>query len=86
MSTLYQIILVALATAFIILFLNKTEWRYELRDWFDSKHISLIAKMLDCDFCLCFWISVFLTTFIATKDPSLIFTPFYSTPIARYLL
>lgn len=86
MPTLYQIIMVALAVAFIVLLLTKTGWRYELRDWFDLKGISLIAKMLDCDFCLCFWASVLLTAFIAFKEPSLIVIPIYSTPIARFLL
>ena len=86
MPTLYQIILIALATAFIVLLLNKTERRYKLRDWFDLKGINLVAKMLDCDFCLCFWVSVALTIFAAAKDPTLIFIPIYSTPIARFLL
>lgn len=78
--------MVALGAAFIILFLNKTNWRYKLRDWFDRMQSPLIAKMLDCDFCLCFWVSVLLTAFVAYKDPTLIFIPIYSTPIARFLL
>ena len=88
MPTIYQIILVALITAFIILFLNKTELRTKLRDFFDSKKINLLAELIDCDFCLSFWIClcVALGFMLLSYELTFIFTPFFATPITRFLL
>lgn len=88
MPTIYQIIIAALTTAFIILFANKSEIRIKLRDWCDIKKLSLIAKMLDCDFCLSFWMNLLFAivcTFISC-DASWLFIPIFSTPLTRFLL
>lgn len=92
MSEVYQIIalaiLISLIVAFIVLFLNKTTIRYKLRDYADLYKVSLIAKMLDCDFCLCFWLAVVLSIFVFLLFGNLLFLfiPILSTPISRFLL
>lgn len=73
----------------------KTEYRYKVRDFFDTqfnrtgkKYFKLISDMLDCDFCLSFWISLVITALIAiiTFDFSWLLIPFMSTPLIRFLL
>ena len=87
MSTLCQAIIVALTAAFIILFLNKTGLRIKFRDWDDKVGISIVADMLDCDFCLSFWtcfiVAICLWTFRCEPHFLVIFC---APPITRYLL
>ena len=82
-------------TAFIILWSMKTEYRYKVRDFFDiqfnrtgKKYFKLISDMLDCDFCLSFWVSLVIAALIAiiTFDFSWLLIPFMSTPLIRFLL
>lgn len=82
------IILIALAVAFTVLFLTKTLWRYKLRDWADTKKYRLFANMLDCDFCLCFWLSALVCGALSliSFDFKLILFPIFTTPLARLLL
>ena len=79
MPTIHQIIFVALFSAFIILGAMKPEITYKLRDYFDilsnrteKKQFKLISDMLDCDYCLSFWLSlsIAIIAFILTKDSS----------------
>lgn len=95
MPTIYQIIVIALLAAFFILWFTKTEYRYKVRDIFDSlyfmykiKVFQVVAKMLDCDFCLSFWVSLIiaLCMFILTFNYSWLTTPFLSTPLIRFIL
>lgn len=88
MPTVYQIIILALLTSFILLFLTKTGYRYTLRDFYDLAGFSKIAKMLDCDFCFSFWLSLGLATFLAIlhRDLAWVITPIFSTPLTRFLL
>lgn len=88
MPTLYQIIIVALIAAFIILYANKSEIRIKLRDFCDEHKLSLIAKMFDCDFCLSFWTSLAISIVIAliTKDTEYLLVVPLSTPIIRFLI
>ena len=88
MPTVYQIILLALLAAFILLLLTKTGWRYALRDYYDLTGFSRIAKMLDCDFCFSFWLSLVLATFLAIlhRDLAWVITPIFSTSLTRFLL
>ena len=87
MSTLYQAVVVALIAAFIILFLGKTGLRTKLRDYYDKLGITILANMLDCDFCLSFWtclvVAMFLWTFGYKPDFLVLFC---APPITRYLL
>ena len=88
MPTLYQAIVVALIAAFIILFLGKTGLRIKLRDYYDKIGISIIADMLDCDFCLSFWtclvIDMILLCAFGYKPDFLVLL--CAPPITRYLL
>lgn len=88
MPTLYQVIYVALIVAFTVLFLGKTGLRTKIRDKADEFGIGLVADMLECDFCLCFWLSFIASFIIAflTCDISMFLIPFLSTPIARFMI
>lgn len=95
MPTIYKIIELALAVAFVILLSMKTEIRYKLRDYIDAfanrhgiEKIRLISKMLDCDFCLSFWLSLaFAIVFaVASNDASWLYIPILSTPLIRFIL
>lgn len=88
MPEICQIIKVALIAAFIILFLGKTGLRTKLRDYFDTKRISLLADMLDCDFCLSFWICfcIALGLLVFGYEMHLIITAMCAAPITRFIL
>lgn len=87
MSTLYQIIIVALVAAFIILFLGKTGLRTKFRDWNDKIGISIAADMLDCDFCFSFWTCLFVAlSFWAFGYEPHFLVLLCAPPITRYLL
>lgn len=88
MPALYQIIVVALLAAFIISLLGKSGLREKMRNYFDDNTITIVADMLDCDFCISFWMSVIISSLclFITNDYSFIIVPFCATPITRYLL
>lgn len=88
MPTIYQIIVLALIAAFIVLVMSKTEIRYKLRDWCDEKGLKQIAKMFDCDFCFGFWsaVAVAVVITIVTADIGWLISPFLSAPITRFLV
>ena len=92
MPTLYQIILISLLTAFLILYSNKTGIRYKIRDYLDlhynNKFTNLVSRMLDCDFCLSFWLNLIIAIVAAImlQNPKLFFVPIFSTPITRILI
>ena len=88
MSTICQAIIVALIAAFIILFLGKTGLRTKFRDFNDEIGITVLADMLDCDFCLSFWTCLVIATLLwvlfGYKPDFLVL--FCAPPITRYLL
>lgn len=88
MPTIYQIVILALIAAFIVLVMSKTETRYKLRDLCDEKGLKQIAKMFDCDFCFGFWSAVVVAIIItiATADVMWIIAPIMSAPITRFLV
>lgn len=88
MSEIYKIILVALGAAFTILVLTKTGLRDKTRDFCDLNDIPIIAKMLDCDLCFSFWLSVSVCAVqtAISGDASWLMVPIFSTPITRFLL
>ena len=88
MPTLYQIILTALCAVFIILFLTKIGFREKARNFCDMNGLSIVAKMLDCDFCFSFWTNVIISIIMMTtfNEFSYMLIPIFSTPITRYLL
>ena len=68
MSTICQIIEIALIASFIILFLGKTGLREKIRNYFDEKNIIYVANMIDCDFCLSFWMCVCVYMLLSIAD------------------
>ena len=87
MPTIYQIAVIALLAAFIILFLGKTELRIKMRNWCDKEGITIVADMLECDFCLSFWICTCLALgFLVLGYEISFFIPFCAAPITRFLL
>lgn len=88
MSEVYKIALTALIVAFAMLVLTKTGLRDKTRDAFDSKQIAFMADMIECDFCLSFWISVCIciSAAIYNGDISWLSVPVFSTPLTRILL
>lgn len=84
MPTLYQVIAVALVTAFIILLIGKLG----IRDRVITRAPRLISELFDCDFCLSFWISAILALILALflNEMNIIFVPILSTPLARFLI
>ena len=92
MSEIYKMIaiavIVALITTFIVLFITKVEIRDMLRNYLDKKRVPILPNLLDCDFCLCFWIAFIINIafFIAGYSNHLLIIPILSTPISRFLL
>lgn len=88
MPTIYQIIVLALIAAFIVLVMSKTEARYKLRDLCDEKGLKQIAKMFDCDFCFGFWsaVAVAVVITVVTADAGWLVSPILSAPITRFLV
>lgn len=84
MPTLYQVILIALIAAFIILFIGKTG----IRDKIVEKAPTLISMLFDCDYCLSFWTAtvICVVMFFITFDYSFLVVPILTTPITRFLL
>lgn len=84
MSVLHQIVIVALITAFTILFISRTG----LRDFIIIRSPKPISELFSCDFCLCFWIGLTITLIahFVVGWPFTFILPACSTPIARYLL
>lgn len=85
MSTLcYITFIIALIVAFIILLIGKLG----LRNYLIARAPKLISELLECDFCLSFWLSLILACILAIiiGDINIIFIPVLSTPIIRFLL
>lgn len=68
--------------------MSKSGFRYWLRDQCDNIDFTIIAKTLDCDFCLGFWLSVIISIamVLITLDPSYIYVPVFAAPIIRFLV
>ena len=80
--------MVAALAAFVILFLNKTGLRTKIRDFFDVKEVNLFADLLDCDFCLSFWLCFCIAfgLIVLGYELSYIIAAVCATPISRFLL
>lgn len=81
---LTDIIITALLSAFIILLITKIG----LRDFVIEQGPKLISKMFSCDFCLSFWVNVFIALIITASMGclSFIIIPIFAAPITRILL
>lgn len=83
-----SIFILALLSAFCILFLTRTGIRDGIRDEADVSGWTFIAKAVDCDFCFSFWVNLIVAggAIAATGDIRYLPMVFAATPITRYLL
>lgn len=81
---LEQIVLVGLLAAFVIIMSNRTG----LRGYVTAVSTGKITELLQCDFCLCFWVNLIIavTFTLCTMDVDYLYIPFFSTPFTRFLL
>lgn len=84
MPTLYQIVTIALLSAFIIQLISKLG----ARDYVIENSGYIISNAFSCDFCISFWVNLCVCAILAiiTANFVLLFIPFLSTPITRILL
>jgi p-aminobenzoyl-glutamate transporter AbgT len=78
-------VIVALLAAFILLLLRK--WR--VIEWMQVHGNDFFSEMALCNFCLSWWVSVFLSLIcvVITGDLTLLLIPFCSTPLTtKYLI
>lgn len=77
-------LLIALASAFLLTLAGK--WGFI--EYLQLHGNETINKMANCRFCLSWWANVLISCGIAftTKDYSLLFIPFCSTIITRFVL
>lgn len=76
--------IVALASAFFILFIGKIG----LRDKIILHAPKLLSQMFDCDFCLSFWVAFVISGFLAVLLGVWVVAliPLISTPLTRIML
>lgn len=81
---LTHVIIIALISAFVILFITKVG----LRDFVIERSPKLISEMFNCDFCLSFWTNVFMTIIVISYTGFLPFmaVPIVAAPITRILI
>lgn len=84
MAILFVAAVVACMSAFIVLLLG----RLGVRDYVVMYGTRLLSALFSCDFCMCFWTVVAITTIlvVALHSPALLLAIPISTPIARILL
>lgn len=92
MSAFYSLIsfcaaifLIALASAFFIIFITKTGLRDKIITY---TKIRLLAELFNCDFCLSFWVGVGLSVILICITGSCLFiaAPIFTAPLSRVLV
>lgn len=88
MPTIYQIVIIALIAAFIVLTTTKSQIRYQLIDFFVKKKINIFVELLECDFCFGFWTALAVSIIFAlfTLDFRYLFTPIFASPLIRFII
>lgn len=83
-NLLIYAIVIALLSAFVILFANKIG----LIEYLVNIPNKFISKLGQCNFCMSFWIALFISIIIIvlTKDLKYIFIPIISSPISRLVI
>ena len=78
------IIVVALLTAFVIILAKK----WGIVEYVQIHGNDFFSKLASCDFCMSWWTSlaVSIIAVIVTGDWTLIFLPFFVTPLSRFIL
>lgn len=77
-------VVVATVTAFIILL----AYKWGIVEYLQTHGNEFVSKMAQCDFCMAWWVSLFLSAFLLglTGDVFMLLVPFIATPIARRLI
>ena len=77
-------VIVAMIAAFMLLLAHK----WGIVEYLQVHGNDFISKMAQCDFCMSWWLCVFLTVLVIryTCDCNMLFIPFIATPIARKML
>ena len=88
MIGIFWLLCVSVVVACVVAFLLLLAHKVGIVEYMQVHGDKIISKMAQCDFCMSFWLSVFLTVAIVwvTGDCELILLPVVSTPIARRLL
>ena len=88
MPTLYQIAIITLLVSFIILATTKSEIRERVSNFFALRNINLLYELVECDFCLGFWLSLIVSVIFAlfSHDFRYIFVAIFSSPLIRFIL
>lgn len=90
MQLLEATLILALASAFVILFISRFEVRegMSIRQWVMTYAPKLVSEMFGCDFCLSWWTCLFLGVVASCVSGDVLFllSAPLSTPITRYLL
>lgn len=83
-----KIVILSAFVSFVVLLLTKTGLRDSMRDNADAAGLDLVAKAIDCDFCLCWWVALSSAIAISMATGTVKYLPLaiLSTPIARILL
>nr|DAO87927.1 MAG TPA: Protein of unknown function (DUF1360) [Caudoviricetes sp.] len=79
------VFMIAMISCFIFLFLDKIGFRGYIVMY---SPIRLFSDLFNCDFCLSFWINLFVSMLvvIVTQDYWTFLIPLFSTPISRKFL
>lgn len=78
------ILLVALATAFVVLVVKKWGWA----EWMQIHGDKFLSKLFSCDLCMSFWAGLFISfAFVCWyDDPIYMIMPVFTTPLTRMLV
>lgn len=81
-------LLTAIVTAAFAAFIIIMTTKIGLRDYLINKTKGTLQQLLECEFCLGFWIAVIISVFLSinNKDISFMLIPFISAPITRFLV
>lgn len=88
MNTIFCILTYAMFVACTSAFLLLLAYKWGIVEWFQVHGGAIVSKMANCDFCMSWWLCLFLSLVIVnvTSDGTLLLVPFVSTPIARRML
>lgn len=83
-NVLVYSVMVAMTAAFLLLL----AYKWGVVEYLQVHGNDFISKMAHCDFCMSWWLCVFLTVLVIryTCDCHMLLIPFIATPIARRIL
>ena len=85
MGMFENVVLVALAAAFIVVLVKK----WGIAEWMQVHGNGFVSQLFSCDFCMSWWASVFvmlLSVSFVGDNAVYLLAPVLATPIARYLV